>query len=149
MNNNPQHRPFAEQLMQQDKSLTETDYKEYRMELENALMIAKRREKICFHCVWVSLIVLVVLAAVGGSGIVGGFDPFDKDANLVSMGLLLVLVIAEITFPLALASYYTRFRQRVRDVREQLRDAQIESLQYEITELKKNIQGLTRVTEQK
>ena len=149
MNNTPQHRPFAEQLLQQDKSLTESDYKEYRMELENALTIAKRREKICFHCVWMSLIVLIVLIPLGGSKIVGGFDPFDKNANLLSMGLMLILVLAEVTFPLALASYYTRFRQRVRDVREQLRDAQIESLQYEITELKKNFHSLARLTESK
>jgi hypothetical protein len=130
---------FATQLLQQDEPLSDSQYKEYRMKLENALTTAQRRQKLAYRVVVVSCVVSFTLMFVGGSGIFGSFDPWEKEANIVSMTLGVIYLLAAVIFPLSLASYYSRFRPRVREAREQLRDASILDLQREMCELRKQI----------
>ena len=62
--NNPGH--FAMQLLQQDQPFSESEYKEYRMKLEDALTAARRRERPVGQAAWVSFLIGVVLMFVGG-----------------------------------------------------------------------------------
>jgi len=130
---------FATQLLQQDQPLSDSQYKEYRMKLENALTTAQRRQKQAYRVAVVSCVICVTLIFVGGSQIFGSFDPWDKSANIVSMTLGVIYLFSAVIFPLSIASYYSRFRPRVREAREQLRDASILDLQREICELRKQI----------
>ena len=54
MTDSPHQRNFSAQLLRQDSGLTETPYKEYRMQLEQTLTIAERREKITLYVAGIS-----------------------------------------------------------------------------------------------
>ena len=86
--NNPGH--FAMQLLQQDQPFSESEYKEYRMKLEDALTAARRRERLVGHAAWVSFLIGVVLMFVGGSRVVGDFDPWSRAGPLMSVIVVLV-----------------------------------------------------------
>ena len=131
--NKPGH--FAMQLLQQDQPFSESQYKGYRMKLEDALTTAQRRERLVGHAAWVSFLIGFVLMFVGGSKVVGNFDPWSRDATILSVMLGVIYCIAAVTWPLAMASYFSRFRPRVRDIKEQIRDTAILALQCEIADL--------------
>lgn len=118
------------------ETLDKSKYEEYRMNLELALNRAERFEKIAFHTCWASLLVAVVLSFVGGSKVVGSFDPYDERANPLSITLGIIYVLASIAFPLSLASSYSRFRPRIRSVKQEISDAKIDKLQREVEELR-------------
>ncbi|MHB8969217.1 MAG: hypothetical protein ACYC4N_02040 [Pirellulaceae bacterium] len=134
---------FATRLLQQDQPFSESQYKEYRMKLEDALTAAQRRERRVGHAAWMSFLIAGVLMFFGGSRVVGSFDPWSRDATVLSVTLGAIYCIAMIIWPLAIASYFSRFRPRVRDIKEQIRDTTILALQCEISELRALI-GATR-----
>src|SRR5687767_4350205 len=107
---------FATQLLQQDNSLGESTYQEYRMNLENALTTAERREKLCGRIACISFVVGAILMFVGGSRIVGSFDPWEKEATILSVSLGVIYCLALVTWPVAVASYYSRFRPKIRNI---------------------------------
>ncbi len=135
---------FANQLLRQEKLLNESEYKEYRMKLENALNTAERREKLAGHVVWMSFLVGLVLMFVGGTKVFGSFDPWDKDATVFSVTLGVIYGLAMVAWPLALAIGFSRFRPRVREIKEQIRDTHVLALQCEIAELRKQIGAISR-----
>ena len=135
---------FAMQLLQQDEPLHPSDYKEHRMKLENALTTAERRDKLAARVAGTSFVVAIVLMFVGGSKVFGGFDPWDKDATIVSVTLGVIFAVASVSWPIALAIGFSRFRPRIREIREQIRDTGILALQCEIAELRKQISAIPR-----
>ena len=114
------------------------------MKLENALTTAQRREKLAGRVVVVTFVISFVLMFVGGSKLVGEFDPTSKNANIVSMTLDAIYFVCAVTFPLSLASYYSRFRPKVREAKEQMRDTNILDLQREIYELRKQVATISQ-----
>lgn len=133
---------FAAQLLRQDQPLSESEYKEYRMKLEQALINTERWEHRTMLLAGGSFALAVLLMFVGGSRIVGDFDPWSQNATILSVTLAVFYCIAQVTFPLATAANLTRFRPRVRDLKEQLRDASILALHGEIVELRKQVAGM-------
>jgi hypothetical protein len=127
---------FASELLRQDEPLSDSEYQEYRRKLENALTAADRREKRAGRIVVASGVISLTLMFVGGSKLLGDFDPWSKDANVVSVAAGVVYLLATGLFFLCLASYYSRFRPAVRDAKERLRDASILDLQRQIRELR-------------
>src|SRR5262249_7438139 len=111
---------FAAQLLQQEKSLTDSAYKEYRMKLEQALTVAERREKLAGRIAAVSLVVGVVLMFAAGSKVIGSIDPGDADATILSVSLGVVYWLAVVAGLVAMASYYSRFRPRIREIKDQI-----------------------------
>jgi uncharacterized membrane protein len=122
-----------------EETLDKSAYEEYRMNLELALNRAERFEKIVFHICWASLLVALVLMFVGGSQVVGSFDPYDETANPLSITLGIIYVLANIAWPLSLASLYSRFRPRIRSEKQELSDAKIDNLQREVEELREGL----------
>ena len=143
MDNPPPKNCLAERLLQQDTDSNDRQYKDYRMQLEIALKTAEQREKIVSWIVAVSLITSLAGMFAGGSRVFGAFDPWDKDATILSVSLGVIYVIAVIIFWFSLASYFSRFRPRVSKVKEEIRDAKIELLQQEIFELKQLLKTLS------
>ena len=135
---------FAAQLLQQDNSFNDLAYQEYRMNLDIALTAAERREKLAGRVAGVSFVVGVVLMFAAGSRIIGSVDPWDKGATLLSVTLGVLYWLAVVAGLVSMASYYSRFRPRIREIEEQIRDARILALQAEIGELRKQIAGLSR-----
>ena len=135
---------FAAQLLRQDQSLTELEYKEYRMKLELSLSKAELAEKRAVTVAAGSFAVAMALMFVGGSKIVGDFDPWSKGATALSVMLGGIWVLCSVTWPLACAAALTRFRPRVKDLKEQLRDASILALHSEIAELRKQISSIPK-----
>jgi hypothetical protein len=133
-----QHNPrgFASRLLQQDESLSDSKYQEYRMKLENALRVAERREKLAGRVVVASCVITVTLMFVGGSRLLGDFDPWSKEANFVSVAAGVVYLLATGVFFLSLASYFSRFRPGVKAAREEIRDAMLLDLQRQVRELR-------------
>jgi hypothetical protein len=130
---------FASQLLRQEDGLSDSQYREYREKLERALEKAMRRERLVYWVCAVSCVVMVTLSFVGGSKVLGDFDPWSKGANFWSVTAGVVYVLATILFFLSLASYYSRFRPATRDAGERLRDASILELQQQVRELRKLI----------
>ena len=114
------------------------------MKLENALTKAERREKLTAWIAAASFVVALVLMFVGGSKVLGDFDPWGKDATVLSVTLGFLYVIAMIAWSLALAVGFSRFRPRIRDIKEQIRDTSLLALQVEIAELRKQIALIAR-----
>lgn len=135
---------FAMQLLRQDGPLSSTEYKEYRTKLARALTEAERREKLVRRIAWSSFVVANALMFVGGSRVFGSFDPWSKDATLMSLVLGVIYVLAAIIFPISLASYFSRFRPKVKQLEELLRDTTMLALQGEISELQKQVAMISR-----
>jgi hypothetical protein len=135
---------FGMQLLQQDKPFDDSEYKEYRMKLENALNTAERREKLAGRVGGVSIVVTFALMFAGGTRVFGSLDPWSTDATIVSVTLGAVYWIAVVAGAVGLASYYSRFRPRVREIKEQIRDTHLPALQCEIAELRKQIGAISR-----
>lgn len=123
-------------LIRQDRP-SESDYEEYRMELETALKRAERRGRLAFHICWSSMLVAIGLSLVGASRVFGSFDPFDRSANLLTLVLGVIYVLACIAFPLSLASWYSRFRPRGHVIRQQIAEAKIDQLGRDIEAARK------------
>ena len=129
---------FGAELLREE-TIDESEYQEYRMNLELALNRAERFEKIAFHVCWVSLLLSFGLMFVGGSQIVGAFDPFSKNANPLSIALGIVYVLACIAWPLSLATLYSRFRPRIRNIKQEISESKIDQLQREVEQLRNRL----------
>lgn len=127
---------FKSQLLQQDEPLNESKYQEYRENLEKAFRTAERRLVLTGWVVVISGVISLSLLFVGGSKLIGDFDPWSKNANIASIAAGVVFILASILFWVSLASYYSRFRPGLKDTKERLRDASILELQRQVRELR-------------
>src|SRR5262245_41591547 len=125
MASNLEPKDFAARLLQQEEPVNEEKYQEYRLKLENALTAAERRLKVTGWVVVVSCVISLTPMFIGGSKVIGDFDPWSRDATTASLALGAVFLIATVLFWVSLASYYSRFRPGLTDARERLRDANI------------------------
>jgi hypothetical protein len=135
---------FASRLLRQDESLSDSRYQEYRVKLEIALQTAERREKLIGHVVVASCVVSFTLMFVGGSKLLGDFDPWSKNATTTSIATGVVYLLTTVLFFLSLATYYSRLRPAVKDAKERLRDERILDLQRQIEEIRKLLVSNTR-----
>lgn len=133
---------FQTQLLRQDQTLNDTQYKEYRMQLEQTLSRVERREKIAMWVAYIAIPLSVVLSFVGGSGVIGAFDPYDPRANPFSMTVAGIFILSVIAGPMGIASYYTRFRPKIKEIKDQIRDANILAIHSEVAELRKQVEIL-------
>ena len=132
------------QLLGQDKPVEDHDYQEYRMKLENALTTAERREKLTGRVAGVSLVVAFILLFAGGTKFFGSFDPWDKDATILSVTLGAMYWITILTGSVGLASYYSRFRPKIKEIKDRIQDTRLLAIQCEISELRKQISEIRR-----
>jgi hypothetical protein len=130
---------FAARLLRQDKPLSEDQHQEYRRKLDHALRAAERQERLAGRVVVGSSVVSLTLMFIGGSKLLGDFDPWSKDATIVSVAAGAIYLFATALFFLSLASYFSRFRPRVGDAKEQLRDLAILELQRQLSELREQV----------
>lgn len=142
MTNSPQSSRLALQLLQQDQPLSESEYKEYRMKLEQELKSVERREKLATRAASVSIVLAFVVMIIGASGVAGDFDPWSKEATILSIPLGVTYVLAWVVFLLSVAATVSRFHPRIKDLKEQIRDASILALHGEIAELRKQVATL-------
>ena len=73
---------------------------------------------------------------VGGSKLIGDFDPWSKGATVASVAAGAAYLLATALFFLSLAAYYSRFRPRVRDAEGRFRDLVLLDLQRQVRELR-------------
>jgi hypothetical protein len=135
---------FASELLRQDEPLSDSQYEEYRGNLDRALAKTERREKLARRFVVASLVISFVLMFVGGSKLLGSFDPWSKDATFVSAALGLVFSLAIAIFLLSAVAYFWWFQPGVKDAKERLRDANILDLQRQIRELREKAAPISR-----
>lgn len=76
------------------------------------------------------------LMFVGGSQVLGSFDPWSDSATLLSIILGTIYLVSTIAFWVLLASYYSRLRPTSRKATEHLRDEQLRQLERQIKELR-------------
>jgi hypothetical protein len=130
---------LSSQLLAQDRSLSEGDYEKYRTNLTRRIESARRTEQIAYWICAVSGVVSLCLMFVGGSKILGDFDPWSKDATAVSLTVAAVYLVSTIVFCVLLASYYSRFRPRTRQAQEQFREIQWLQLEARLEALQKDV----------
>lgn len=133
---------LSSQLLAQESSNADPQYREYREQLARALSTARRRERIAYWICAVSGPISFALMFVGGSGILGSFDPWDKTATPLSIGLAVIFLFSSIVFWVLLASFYSRFRPRTRAAENNLRDAQLLQLASQLEALQKDVAAL-------
>lgn len=146
MNNADPTNRLASQLLKLDEPLSTSGYQEYRMSLENALTAAQRREKVVGRIAGIAFAAGLLLMFVGGSQVAGDFDPWSKNATALSVTLGVLYVAAAVTWPLAMAVYFSRLRPRIRELKEQLRDATLLALQNEVAQLRQQVATLANDT---
>lgn len=129
-----------DQLLRCEETIHSPRYEEYRMNLQTALSRAERNERWTFNLGWISFLLALILMFVGGSKVVGAFDPTDTRANPLSITLGIIYFLANITWPLALASHYSRFRPIRLELKGKLRDAEIADLKHEVAELRRQLE---------
>ncbi len=144
MNSSLSTNRLASQLLQLDEPLTDRQYKEYRMSLESALTLAQSRQKLTGRIAVTAFAVAMILMFVGGTKLVGDFDPWSDDSTLLSITLGGINVIANVTWPIALAIYFSRFRPKIADIKEQIRDTSLLLLQTEVAELRREVNARNR-----
>lgn len=131
---------LAAALLRQDPFPSEAQYQEYRHMLDKALQRAERRLAWTGRVVIGSALVSLTMLFIGGSKLLGDFDPWSKEATPLSVTAGVVYIVATALFFLSLASYYSRFRPRVRETREQMRDMAILDLQRQLRELRAQLE---------
>lgn len=142
----PKHETsFSEQLLQQESSFQQTRYQEHRMNLEEQLNRLEIREKHVLSACKILLVITFILMFVGGSEVLGGFDPWNENANILSVTLGLLYLICAVSCPMLAAYYFSNLRPTTRRTRDDLLHYSIkelsltvEQLGEEIAELKKN-----------
>ncbi len=144
MNNPEQTERFGAKLLQHDESLSDAEYHEYRMKLEQTLARAERREKRAGVVAVVSFALALVLMFVGGSRLLGSFDPFDKNSTILSVTLGVIYCSAAVLFWVTMAAYFSRFRPQTREARDDLRDARILDIQRDICQLRRQIEAISQ-----
>jgi hypothetical protein len=135
---------FSTRLLQQEEALQQPRYEEYRMQLEAELARAEQREKLVARIAAGSLIVAVLILPLAGTEAIGGFDPWNENANFLSISLGVIYVIAASTAAILIASYYSRFRPRTRQTRENLMQHSILELHQELRELRSEVESLKK-----
>lgn len=144
MDSSSEGNKLVDRLLQQDVDPNDTRYQEHRMQLELALKKAEQQEKIVSSITVISLILSLTGMFLGGTRAVGAFDPWEKDATILSVTIGVIYFVALILFWFSLASYFSRYRPRVRNVKEQIRDANIQLLHQELQDLKQQVSVLLR-----
>lgn len=137
---------LASSLVAQDAIVNSDQYRDYRENLTRALATALHRERIAYWVCAVSGVLSFGLTFVGGSGVVGSFDPYSKDATFLSITLAVTCVVSSIAFWLLLASFFSRFRPMTRQAREDLRDLQLLQLATQVHALQKDVASLKEQT---
>lgn len=127
---------FAARLLDQDPPPDAAAYAAYRAAVDAALARAGRRQQWAGRVVVASLVISLALMFVGGSGVIGDFDPYAKGATPLSIAAGVVYVLATGTFFVSLASYYSRFRPGVRAAEERARDLAILDLRRQLAEIR-------------
>lgn len=135
---------IGSRLLSLDEPPNDPSYPEYRMNLENALATAERRERIAGNVAAASFAIGLLLMFVGGTRLIGDFDPWSKEATPFSIAAGLIYVVACVTFPLALAVGLSRFRPGVQALKEQIRDTLLLDLRREVRELREQVAALAR-----
>lgn len=140
---------FASQLLKEDESMHGQAYQGYRQKLEQALVIARRREKLTYWIgltsglIWFAMVLTIMFFGEK----IGDLDPSSDDANIWSVTISVAHTLAVVVFFLSLASYYSRFRPRTRQSREDFRDWQLAQLESRVAVLTKQVGLLRRETQ--
>ena len=133
---------ISSQLLAHDARETGDQYLDYRNQLTRALDAARRSERIAYWICAVSGPVSVVLMFVGGSKVLGSFDPWSNDATPLSMAAGVIYVVSLIAFCVGLASFYTRFRPRTRAAEDNLRESHWMQMAAQLATLQKDVEIL-------
>ena len=133
------------QLLEQDPVFQTARYQEHRMQLEQQLLRAQRRERVLTWVVAGAFLAAVVTMFLVGSQTFGSPDPYDKHATVLSVALGAIYVLAQAVFFIGTASYLSRFLPRIRRLREELRDETIRESREEIRELREEVRELRRL----
>lgn len=139
MNRESAHGRFIDRLVQEDVLLSDADYEQYRGSLTETLEKAERGKRVSLQVAVYGYLLSFVLMFVGGDRVFGAFDPFDNEANLLSVCLGGIYVLSLVAAPVAIASYFSRFRPRSRQAQDQIVGLQLLRLQQEIRELREYV----------
>lgn len=136
------HGSFGTRLLEQDTLLYSNRYQEHRMQLQEKLRTAERREKLVYWIVAAALCIAAVTCYLAGARVFGSPDPGDLErgeATWFSVLIGVVYAVSLATFWLGLASYYSRFRPATRKIADNLRDESINELHEEIRLLRQQL----------
>lgn len=133
------------QLLEQDPIFQTPRYPEHRMQLEQQLQRAQRRERVLTWVVAAALLTAVATMPLVATQTFGAPDPFDKRATVLSVTLGVIYVLAQAVFFIGMASSLSRFLPRIRRLREALRDEAIRESREEVRALREEVRELRRL----
>ena len=141
----PHPEQWRSKLLEQDPVFHTPRYQEHRMQLEQQLLRAQGRERVLTWVVAGAFLTAVVTTFLAVSRTFGGPDPYDKSATVLSVTIGVISVLARAVFFIGMASYLSRFRPRIRRLREELRDETIRESRDEVRELREEVRELRRL----
>ncbi|MBL8817325.1 MAG: hypothetical protein JNL58_14965 [Planctomyces sp.] len=148
MNQSDKNDNFQTQLLQQESTLLQHQYQEHRMQLEVRLAQAERYKKIAKVTGFISILLAAGLFPIVASRSLGSADPFDKDATLLSVSLMVLYILTCAVGAISIAMFYSRLLPRTRQVREDLRDEMVREMRNEIAELREQVNRLIQAGRQ-
>ncbi|QDU40920.1 hypothetical protein Mal4_52830 [Maioricimonas rarisocia] len=117
------------------------------MKLESELNRSSEKEVRVRRLCFVMILAATVLMFLGGTEVLGSFDPFDPTANPLSVALGVVHVICAVAAPMLVAYYYARLRPATRSLRDDLLQHSIREVRHELHEVRNELSGLHRRSE--
>ena len=133
---------FQTLLVQQEYSLSRQPYQDHRMQVEARLAQAERYQKHSKVVGFIAILLAAGMFPIVASGAIGSADPFDKNANILSVSLALLYIVACIVGAVSVASFYSRFSPRTRQAREDLRDEMLREMRSDLAALREQITHL-------
>lgn len=130
---------FARELANQDPLATSAEYAAHRRRLEQRLARWQVLERWLSVAAAVAFGGAVILMFVGGSQAAGSFDPTDRDATALSIALGGLFIACNVTWPVALAVYFSRCRPGIRETKDQLLQQSLSELQNEVQALRRQV----------
>lgn len=131
---------FTRRLLEQDELIRSDRYKEHRMQLEQQLVRAEARKRLTKQVLIGATLIAAGVFPLVGSGILGSPDPYDKNANWLSVSAGAVYILSISIVFIGLASYYSRLAPGVNRAREDLRDESIRELHKEVARLARMVE---------
>ena len=112
------------------------------MQLEAELSRAKHKEKRVMWILPIAYATSVILMFIGGSKLFGSFDPWSSNANVVSLALGAIYLIAMVATPMLLAYYLSNLWPRIRRLKNDLLQHSANEQQHSIHELRHELRDL-------
>ncbi|MBI1311076.1 hypothetical protein GC176_07185 [bacterium] len=112
------------------------------MKLESALDQLERREQFILKLCKLFVVITIALMILGGSEVLGGFDPWNANANILSITLGIIYVIFAVSTAMLAAYYFSNLRPTTRQTRDTLFQHSLSEMAQALDAIREEVRSL-------